>query len=219
MEHVRGALLWLVMAGCGRIDFAARPDSTIDTSADSHVAVCGDGVCDGQLGELCSTCSDCKTLSVVCGNGACEAGEDGTCYVDCGPSPWPWQAEADQMLTALNQARATGVTCPGATSAITAPALVYDAVIEPTAREWAWEAAHETWYPADACNGRTAFDRVTAAGLASAWKVFGSTSPADAINMLLADASACPNVMSSSVTEFAGAAAHDAITSHAVVFR
>ena len=123
------------------------------------------------------------------------------------------------MLTALNQARMTGVMCPGAGSVTTAPALIYDATIEPTAREWAWEAAHESWIPADSCNGRTGLDRVTAAGLASAWKVFNATSPADAINMLLVDPGACPNLMTSSVTELGAAAAHDAITSHAVVFR
>lgn len=221
----RAFLWWVVAAGCGRIDFAARPDGTgtpgVDTSIDMGPAVCGDGVCAGQQGELCATCSDCVTLSAVCGNGACEAGETGVCYADCGPAPWPgaWQTEAMDLLTAANQARATGVMCPGTSTVMTAPALVYDVTYEPTAREWAWEAAHENWIPADACNGRTALQRVTTANAASIWKVFAASSPSNAIAMLLADATACPNVMTASNTKLGAAAAHDLITSHAVVFR
>lgn len=51
-------------------------------------AGCGDGVCNGDLGENCYTCaSDCGQC---CGNGACDAvfGETcSTCTADCGPCP------------------------------------------------------------------------------------------------------------------------------------
>jgi uncharacterized protein YkwD len=220
----RDALVFVLLASCGRVDFATIDAATVpaDARPDAAPAVCGDNVCSGDQGELCATCTDCKTLSQVCGNGACEAGED-SCYADCGPLPWPstWQTEATDMLAALNQARTTGVMCPGSGTVTTAPPLTYDPTIEPTAREWAWEAAHENWIPADSCNGRTALDRITAAGLGtgSAWKVFDSASPTDAINMLLAYNVSCPNLMTPSVTKFAAAAAHDLITSHAVALR
>ncbi|MBM4345865.1 MAG: hypothetical protein FJ100_21035 [Deltaproteobacteria bacterium] len=52
------------------------------------VAVCGDGLCDAQSGETCSTCSnDCGACPAQCGNGLCEgaAGETcSTCPGDCG---------------------------------------------------------------------------------------------------------------------------------------
>lgn len=221
-----GVPLYLtLLASCGRIDFA-RVDGEVppppDARPDAAPAVCGDGICAGESGELCATCADCKTLSQVCGNGACEAGE-ASCYADCGPLPWPsaWQTEAMDMLAALNQARMNGVMCPGSGMVTTAPPLAYDTTIEPMAREWAWEAAHENWIPADSCNGRSALDRIIAAGLGSgsAWKVFDAASPADAINMLLVDTTACPNVMTPSVTKLGAAAAHDLITSHGVALR
>lgn len=214
------ALALTALVGCGRLGFEPMTDARPVDMAELP-AVCGDGVCAGGSGELCSTCkSDCATSAPVCGNGECGMGEDGlTCYADCGPSPWPWQADSAAMLTAINNARTTGTMCPGTSMIVTAPALTYDTGLEVTAREWAWEAAHQDWGPADACNGRLAVDRVGAAGATSAWKAFGATSGAEGIAMLLAFAPACAQMMSASNTRFAGVGAYDLITAHAIVLR
>ena len=176
---------WVViaLAGCGRLGFDPTADGAADTT--TLPAVCGDGVCDGVGGELCSSCSDCATAAAVCGNGECNGGEDGSCYADCGPTPWPWTVDAMQMFATINQARVQGFMCPGAPTAVTAPALTFDTGLEVGAREWAWEAAHEDWAPADACNGRLASDRVTAAGASSGWKSFGGTTGSAGAMMLL----------------------------------
>lgn len=219
-----GVPLYLTLvASCGRIDFTRVDGSAAlppDARPDAGPAVCGDNICSGDSGELCSSCSDCVTLSVVCGNGACEPGE-ADCYADCGPLPWPvaWEDEATSMLTALNNARVNGFQCPGTGAPVTAPALVYDTTYEPTAREWAWEAAHENWIPADACNGRTALSRVTVAGAQSIWKVFDSATGQDAITMLLNYSISCPNLMAAVNTKLAGAVSRDVIVSHAIVLR
>jgi hypothetical protein len=202
-----------VLLGCGRVDFAPVVDNT------AVPAVCGDGVCAGGAGELCSTCSDCITLDPVCGNGECSAGEEATCYADCGPSPWAWPADSSVMLSALNQARTNGTRCPGAAGTVTAPALVYDQTLEPAAREWAWEAAHENWTSPDGCNGRTATERIAAVGATSGWKAFAASSGGNAITMLLAYGPACTELMKASNTRFAGVGAHDAITAHAIMLK
>jgi cysteine-rich secretory family protein len=123
------------------------------------------------------------------------------------------------MLAALNQARTNGRICPGDTATLSAAPLVYDATLEPAAREWAWEAAHENWGPANGCNGRTSTDRVAAAGATSAWKTFSAASPADAIEMLLDTSFACPELMKATNTKFAGAGAYDVIVSHAIMLK
>lgn len=216
-EQVRA--LWVIaLVGCGRVGFDSVGG---DRAPDAYVpVVCGDGVCAGNAGELCNNCAaDCATLAQVCGNGACEAGEQPSCYADCGPVPWPWSSDATAMLAALNQARTNGRVCPGGTVTLTGPALVYDPTLEPTAREWAWEAAHEDWQPANGCNGRTSEDRLALVGATSGWKTFAAASPADAIEMLLAYSFACPELMRATNTQFAGAAAYDVIVSHSIMLR
>ena len=123
------------------------------------------------------------------------------------------------MLAAVNQTRATGTSCPGGGGGQVVPALTYDATLEPGAREYAWEAAHQNWTPNGGCNGRTALDRITEVGATSIWKTFGATSPQDSIAMLVAFMPACTEIMSASNTAFAAAGAHDLITSHAIVLR
>jgi hypothetical protein len=207
----------VALVGCGRVAFDALP---ADANIDSAIAVCGDNICAGDLGELCTTCmNDCATLAQVCGNGACEAGEETVCYADCGPSPWPWTSEANEMLVALNQFRATGTICPGETMTRTGPPLTHDGSLEPFAREWAWEAAHQEWFSIDSCNGRPAGDRLTAIGASSGWRTFDKPSPMDAIATLLAYEPSCPLLMSTSNTRLATAGAHDVSTSHTVVLR
>jgi hypothetical protein len=214
----RGTLLIATLAaGCGRVSFDSRK---LDAEIDSGPAVCGDGVCAGEIGELCTGCaSDCATRERVCGNGACEDGEPKTCYADCGPSPWPWESDATLMLAAVNQARTNGVACPGGGGGASVPALVYDAALEPGAREYAWEAAHQSWTPNGGCNGRTAVERIQAAGAMSGWKAFGASSGTDAVATLLAFMPACNQIMNASYTALGAAGAYDAITSHALMLR
>lgn len=74
-------------------DFAANGgfDSTLDGSQDAFVtriSTCGDGLCDGALGEDTCTCSqDCFDF---CGDLCCTGAEDPcTCPVDCGADTCP----------------------------------------------------------------------------------------------------------------------------------
>jgi hypothetical protein len=62
----------------------------------SSEAVCGDGQCELDLGENCTTClADCDILDInqnqicaTCGNGVCEGAEiSGFCPEDCDPQP------------------------------------------------------------------------------------------------------------------------------------
>jgi hypothetical protein len=209
--------VWVTaLIGCGRLGF--EPVGDVDMT--NVPAVCGDGICAGASGELCSTCTDCITTADVCGNAECSPGETGvSCYADCGPSPWPWQSDSATMLAAINNARSTGVVCPGASSTVTAPALSYDVTFDAAAREWAWEAAHGDWVPANGCNGRAATERVNTAGASSIWKSFDTGSGAAAIASLLAFAPSCTEMMAVSNTKFAGASAYDLVTAHAIVLR
>jgi hypothetical protein len=119
--------------------------SCVDTDPDC-MTTCGDGVCVGNAGELCGNCeADCKTMVAVCGNGACEAGEAPDCFADCGPTPWTWLAEEQEMLDRINAGRTNGTACPGG-SMTTAPALTRDAALVTTVHEWVWELSHHDFF-------------------------------------------------------------------------
>jgi hypothetical protein len=215
--------VWMLVAmlapACGRVGFEPRAVD-LDAAPDSLPAVCGDGLCAGQSVELCVSCAaDCATLAKVCGNGACEPDEQLTCIADCGPSPWPWGAEADEVIAAVNNARQMGVTCPSGGGGQVVDLLAYDATLEAGAREFSWEAAHQEWAATDGCNGRTGVERLAAYGASSGWKTFDASSSSDAVATLLAFAPACPELMRASNTMIGAAAAHDVITSHAIMLR
>jgi hypothetical protein len=214
-------LVAMFATACGRVGFEPRAvDVDAAADVDSLLAVCGDGVCAGQSGELCVSCAtDCATLAKVCGNGVCEPDEQPACIADCGPAPWPWGAEANEIIAAVNTARQMGVTCTSGGGGQVVSMLAYDATLEAGAREFAWEAAHQDWGPTAGCNGRTAVERVAAYGASSGWKTFDASSSDDAVAMLLAFAPACPELMRASNTMIGAAAAHDAITSHAIMLR
>src|SRR5262245_55766205 len=90
-------LCWLLVAaaGCGGTASGGRdaPNCAADgvctpgcTDDPDCAGVCGDGTCAGELCAMCA--SDCATRAAVCGNGACDSGEDSaSCFADCGPSP------------------------------------------------------------------------------------------------------------------------------------
>jgi hypothetical protein len=180
---------------------------------------CGDGRCDGNAGELCGACpADCATVDPVCGNGACELDElDGGCVADCGPVPWPWTTEEDELVALVNDVRVAGYTCT--TTPAMSAALVVDPALEPAAREWAWELAHHRFFePAGgACNGRTAADREVAGGFTGYLTATGYPRARDVLTAWLADPNQCAILMSAVPTHAFAAIAHDADAGYVLV--
>ncbi len=128
---------------------------------------CGDGVCDVGEAEVCQTCgADCNTRAVVCGNGECQAGEDGTnCRADCGPSPWPadFIAEEQRSLDEINMHRMAGTDCrTGAKDPV--PPLAMDPALQRAAELHAWDLVYEGYFSHLSCNGRQFFERAAAVG-------------------------------------------------------
>jgi hypothetical protein len=222
-------LLCLCLAACGRIGFAghaapARLDAAIDAPPDAPLCVtgdglcppgctaatdgdcpaaCGDGTCSGNSGETCRSCmADCDTMAAVCGNGICDPGEtSATCPPDCGPSPWPFGQMEMDFLTAVNQARTTGVTCPGDSMVTTAPALTLDPAPPTSARLLAWNlAALDTLLPAPTtCNGASVGSFATTAGYSAYVLGTGYPTAQDAVNGFVTSSNTCPIIMSRSV--------------------
>jgi hypothetical protein len=229
-------------AGCGRIGFdggsdaaTGRDDAATDADASAAcvggdmvcrvsclavdpdcVTTCGDGICVGNAEELCTTCADCVTLDPVCGNGACDPGEDSDiCYADCGPSPWPWTAQEAELLVLVNNARAAGITCP-AMGMVTGPALTVNAAFGPAAREWAWEIAHQGYQGSGGCNGRTGADRINAIGATANVGSWTGSTPQAALDTWLVDAVTCPIVADPTYTRVGVGVAHDAMNGFAM---
>ncbi len=225
-------LIGLVVTGCGRLAFETGdasacvagdevcPFGCVGTDPDC-VTSCGDGRCIGNGGELCSACPvDCATLEPVCGNGACDPGEPAAgCIADCGPAPWPWVADEEQLVALIDQTRTAGFTC--ATMPETQPALALDAMLEPGAREWAWELAHHRYFDAagGACNGRTVADRQAAGGFTGYVTAAGYTTARDALTAWLASPTQCAILMSPVPTQVFVAVARDATVGYVVVLR
>jgi hypothetical protein len=180
---------------------------------------CNDGRCVGNAGELCSSCpSDCNTQAVVCGNGACDPGEDSDlCYADCGPSPWPWVSDETQLLGRINQARTQGINCPGAPTPVVG-ALTMSPTIQVASREWSWEIAHQGLTGDNACNGRSLPNRAFAAGANFVLYALGPTTTVDqAADFWLADGQACQAIMNGSRTTIGVAVAHDTMPNAYVI--
>jgi hypothetical protein len=225
-------LLALGAAACGRLEFATVdpsacqpgdevcPFGCVGTDPDCTTS-CGDGLCIGNAGELCRTCAaDCATLEPVCGNGACDPGEPETgCIADCGPAPWPWLADEEELVALIDQIRTGGFMC--ATMPVTQLALELDPALEPAAREWAWELAHHRYFDAagGACNGRIAADREAAGGFTGYVTAAGYTTARDALTAWLADPIQCEILMSPVPTQAFVAIAHDVTTGFVVVLR
>jgi len=168
------------------------------------ITTCGDNRCVGNAGELCGACmADCATTAVVCGNAQCQTGESATsCFADCGPSPWTWTPEEQQLLTLVQNARTNGFTCPGG-SMVTRPAFTVSAAMLPAAREWVWEMSHHNYFGgsnAEACNGRTAAQRQQQGGFSGYVRSAGYASVQDAFDNWMASTTLCPIVMGSATT-------------------
>ena len=164
------------------------------------ITTCGDGTCVGNAGELCSTCAaDCNSTAVVCGNGQCQAGESPDCYADCGPVPWTWAAEEQQLIALVQNARTGGFTCPGG-SAVTRPAYQIAAGLLPPAREWVWEMSHHDFFGAGAnnasCNGRSSAQRQTDGGFNGYVRSRGYADVQAVFNAWMSSTTQCPIVMS-----------------------
>jgi hypothetical protein len=243
---MRRAVVAITIAACGRIGFdglttgsgSAGDAPTIDTVTTACVAgdnvcrvsclgsdsdcttTCGDGRCVGNAGEFCTNCAaDCMTLSPVCGNGACDPGEDSDiCYADCGPTPWTaaWVVEEGQLVSMINAARTGGTTCPGS-GAATVPSLAASGSGTAQAREMAWERSYQGFTGSGntvACNGRTLGQRV---GLPSAaWIAFGPDA-SSAVGFWLGDATVCPSIMKATWVELGAGVSHDAMAGYYVI--
>ncbi|MBV8759858.1 MAG: hypothetical protein JO257_21390 [Deltaproteobacteria bacterium] len=241
------ALGCLLLLGCGRLGFDPRGsadgsgkaadatggngDGSVDGAVDASVdgvaaAVCGNGVCEGSAGELCSGCSmDCNVTTIVCGNEQCEAGEDGTtCPADCGPSPWPWGAEDTSLLNDVNTARTGGVMCPGDSTPRVAAAVVFTPTLQQGSREMVWEIAHGKFYAnGSSCNGRTFAQRLAAyGGNGYAALELSTTGPfattADVVNAWKTDIATCTALMSPS-TQASTSVAHDSWHGYVLWFK
>jgi hypothetical protein len=231
---VRTMFAMLLIMACGRVNFDPPPDTGPErdcSGADGIcliecvgvdpdcVTTCGDGICVGNAGELCTSCAaDCATRTGGCGNGACEAGEAGAgCYADCGPDPWPWIGDEQLVVDAINLARTGGTTCPGG-SMRTAPALPVDSGLLVPAREWAWERAHQN-YPGGtggACNGRTFQERAMEGGFSDALSLSGTGTAQDALTYWFSNGQSCNMLMDATTTMFV-AVGHDVQGAYVVV--
>lgn len=199
-------------------------DAPMTSSLDAPMttpAQCGDGVCAGNAGELCSTCAaDCANQTVTCGNGQCEAGESPSCYADCGPTPWTWAGEETQLATLINNARTQGFTCPGAAK-VTRTAFILDDALKPGAREWVWELAHQDFFNnGNYCNGRTLGDRKALGGDFTGYLLAsGYTTVQAAFDSWMTSATLCPIVMSGAATRASIAVALDTTTGFIITMK
>lgn len=187
------------------------------------MTTCGDNKCVGNAGEMCRACPvDCKTLGPVCGNGHCQQGESPDCFADCGPTPWTWTTQEQQLLTRINNARTNGFACPGANT-VTRPALALDTTMQAMSREWSWELAHMEFVPpndASACNGRSLNDRKAQGGNFTAYIYsYGFDTVQMAFDDWMANDNLCSIVMSPNVTKVHVAVALDKTEGYVVLMK
>ena len=207
---IRRLVLLSALASCGRLGFDASGDGggsnvsplhdgTVDTPSST---VCGDGSCVANLGETCVTCaSDCKTTTPVCGNLACDPGEDGTtCPTDCGPVPWQWDAEEMDLLNLINNARTGGVQCPGTGAPMTAPALTITDTLHRAARDLAWEQAQYDTVGVKRCDGQNVLSYLATVNANNVREASGAGTTQQWISAWEADMNACPQLVDTSVT-------------------
>jgi len=217
---IRVVLLLSVLGGCGRWGFDAAGDgggSTGDgrdidaptacvpdgfcvtacgASDPDCTSICGDGTCVANVGETCDSCSaDCKTTTPVCGNLACDPGENGTnCPSDCGPIPWPWSAEETELAGLVNNQRVNGVTCPGMMM-MTAVPLADDPDLDHAARDLAWEAAQYGTVGQRRCDGLSILSFMANTGASNSRISSGTGTNQDRIAAWVADVNACPQLI------------------------
>ena len=236
------AVVVMLAAGCGRIGFgtagdggaaaddSAVPDATTACVADGFcppscvgsdpdcATICGDGVCVGNAGELCTTCAaDCRTTMDVCGNGTCGPSETGaTCFTDCGPSPWTWSQDQAELLTAINQARTGGTAC-GGMQETTAAALTVDPALARAARDVTWEEAHLGTIALNRCDGQSMTSFLGSVNASSTRLSSGQTTTQQRFAELIAQS--CSEVMNPAFTRVGIGVADDVTSVYAVLLR
>jgi hypothetical protein len=245
-------LLVVLLACCGRVGFDAAPgdgaaigdgkqaDAPIPDAPTACVpdgfcvptcgatdpdcqAVCGDGNCVGNAGETCKSCTaDCRTAANVCGNGACQTGEDGNnCFTDCGPVPWTWTADEADLIVRINQARTQGTSCNGQPST-SAPALTLDTTLRAAARDLAWEETHlGGGMGFNRCNGQSIITFTSMAGASGSQISTSSSETTNAVRMTnwIANMSACPILMNPSHTMVGVGLAIEVTPTYVALFR
>ncbi len=182
---------------------------------------CGDNRCVGNAGELCGMCgADCATTSTVCGNAECEPGESPDCFADCGPVPWTWASEEQQLISLINNARTNGFTCPGA-ALVTRPAYTIDPAMKPGAREWIWEMSHHDYFGnnGDGCSGRTSAQRKLDGNFTGYTRSRGYATVQIAFDAWMASATSCPIVMSATAMQMNVAVSFATTRSYLMVVR
>lgn len=230
---IRIVLALSILAGCGRLGFDSTGDggggSTGDGKGSSGSAtidapismVCGDGVCGGNTGESCQSCTaDCQTTAPVCGNYACDPGEDGaSCPGDCGPTPWPWTSDEAELRSLVNAKRTGGVTCPGTTTVSTAPALADDMNLDRAARDIVWEEAEHGTIGVRRCDGQSVLLYLAQVGASNSQVNSNTNTNQQRVDAWAADMNGCPNLMDAAKTTMGVAIATGAIsTTYAVMF-
>jgi uncharacterized protein YkwD len=171
----------------------------------SEEPVCGDAVCDGLSGEMCTTCPECNTTDAVCGNGECEASESAsTCRPDCGDEPWPnsWAQWEDEVVAIINQHRAAGTDCPSGAKNPVGP-VTMDPALQLAARLHSWDQSHSGYFSHTSCNGRSPWARAADAGTSAYSEVigWGYSSPDAIVNgWLSSTAGHCDALMNGSRT-------------------
>lgn len=237
----------VLVVGCGRIGFEAHgdgggggpgddgaqlPDATTACVPDGFCppscgatdpdcqTVCGDQQCVGNAGETCQTCtSDCRTTMAVCGNGACQPGENGTtCYFDCGPVPWTWTPDETALFSAINNARTSGTACGGG-PVMTAPALTLDGGLHAAARDLAWEEAHLGSLGFNRCDGQSMIAYAASVNATSFRIATAATSTPARLASILGDSGTCTAVMSPNHTVIGVGIAIDQTTPYVVLLR
>lgn len=98
-----------------------------------------------------------------CGDDACDEGE--SCESDCGESSWPqeWVALEQEMLALVNEARASGATCPTGPRPATHP-LAHDDALAEAARLHSLDMGEQGYFSHTSLDGRSPWQRIREAG-------------------------------------------------------
>lgn len=193
--------------------------SCVDMDPDCETT-CGDDRCVGNAGELCGNCrEDCAVRAVVCGNGHCQMGESPDCYADCGPTPWLWTAQEEELARLINTARTTGFAC-AAGPPVTRPAFEVVTDMLPGARDWVWEMSYQDVAPGPnsvGCNGRTSDEREQDGGFSGwLWARQWNTVEA-AFDSWMSDPDTCPIVMTANSSRISIAVSLEGTRSYIMV--
>lgn len=142
-----------------------------------------------------------------CGDGVCGDEEDcESCASDCGECPWPaaWIALEREVLTLVNEVRASGASCGGEPVPSTHP-LVWDEQLALAARLHSLDMAEQDYFDHISLDGRTPGQRMQAAGYTgfgfSENIAVGSQTPRGVMQSWMSSPGHCRNIMSDRADE------------------